>query len=143
MAKVGTWVFDHNGLRGEVDRGDVTWTFADDGTMTIEDTDETRRVTYSLTKYCGGYGKIAERDVAYLKVESGEGEVGCYIIGHVVEVGPAEGKVLALDSDRGNRLYLIPATDEKEVNFPALPRGAFSDSFVIVKNMPPGDKRSQ
>jgi hypothetical protein len=58
MVAVGTWVFVHNGLRGEVDRGNVTWTFADDGTMTIEDTDETRTVTYSLTKYCGGYGKI-------------------------------------------------------------------------------------
>lgn len=109
MVEVGAWVFDHNGLRGEVDRGNVTWTFADDGTMTIADSDETRTVSYSLTKYCGGYGEIGGGNKAYLKVESGGGDVDCYIIGHLVEVGPPEGKVLALDNDRGNSLYLIPA----------------------------------
>jgi hypothetical protein len=109
MVEVGTWVFDHNGLRGEVDRGSVTWTFADDGTMIIADSDETRTVSYSLTKYCGGYGEIGGGNKAYLKVESGGGDVDCYIVGHLVEVGPPEGKVLALDNDRGNSLYLIPA----------------------------------
>jgi len=108
MVEVGTWVFDHNGLRGEVDRGSVTWTFADDGTMTIADGDETRTVSYSLTKYCGGYGEIGGGNKAYLKVESGGGDVDCYIVGHLVEIGPPEGKVLALDNDRGNSLYLIP-----------------------------------
>ena len=109
MVEVGTWVFDHNGLRGEVDRGNVTWTFADDGTMTITDSDETRTVTYSLTDYCGGYGKIGGGNEAYLKVEFSGGHVDCYIVGHLVEVGPPEEKVLALDNDRGESLYLIPA----------------------------------
>lgn len=109
MVEVGTWVFDHNGLRGEVDRGNVTWTFADDGTMTIADSDETRTVAYSLTRYCGGYGEIGGGNKAYLKVESDGGDVDCYIVGHLVEVGPPEGKVLALDNDRGESLYLIPA----------------------------------
>jgi hypothetical protein len=109
MVEVGTWVFDHNGLRGEVDRGSVTWTFADNGTMTIADSDENRTVSYSLTKNCGGYGEIGGGNKAYLKVESGGGDVDCYIIGHLVEVGPPERKVLALDNDRGNSLYLIPA----------------------------------
>ena len=109
MVAVGTWVFDHNGLFGEVDRGNVTWTFADDGTMTITDSDETCTVTYSLTNYCGGYGKIGGGNEAYLKVEFSGGHVDCYIVGHLVEVGPPEEKVLALDNDRGESLYLIPA----------------------------------
>jgi len=109
MVEVGTWVFDHNGLRGEVDRGDVTWTFADDGTMTIEDADKTRTVTYSLTKYCGGYGKIAERDVAYLKVESGGSLEDCYIIIDLYEVGPPEEKILGLMNSNGDNISLIPA----------------------------------
>lgn len=109
MVAVGEWVFDHNGLFGEVDRGSVTWTFADDGTMTIKDTGETRMVTYSLSKYCGGYGKIGGGNKAYLKVESDGGHVDCYIVGDLVEVGPPEGKVLTLDNDRGESLYLIPA----------------------------------
>jgi hypothetical protein len=109
MVEVGTWVFDHNGLFGEVDRGNVTWAFADDGTMTIEDTDETRTVTYSLAKYCGGYGKIAERDVAYLKVESGGILEDCYIIIDMYEVGPPEEKILGLMSSNGDNISLIPA----------------------------------
>jgi hypothetical protein len=109
MVAVGTWVFDHNGLFGEVDRGNVTWTFADDGMMTIEDTDETRTVTYSLTKYCGGYGKIGGGNEAYLKVESDEVHVDCYIVSDLVQIGPPEEKSLLLSNDRGNSLYLMPA----------------------------------
>ena len=109
MVAVGTWVFDHNGLFGEVDRGTVTWSFADDGTMTTEDTDETRTMTYSLTKYCGGYGKIGGGNEAYLKVESDGGHVDCYIVNDLVHIGPPEGKSLLLSNDRGNSLYLIPA----------------------------------
>lgn len=50
-----------------------------------------------------------ERDVAYLKVKSDGGHVDCYVVGHLVKVGELEGKILALDNDRGNSLYLIPA----------------------------------
>jgi hypothetical protein len=109
MVKVGTWVFDHNGLFGEVDRGTVTWTFADDGTMKIEDTDETNEFTYSLTKYCGGYGKIGGGNNAYLKVKSDGGHVDCYIVNDLVQPGPPEEKSLLLSNDRGSSLYLIPA----------------------------------
>jgi hypothetical protein len=108
MVEVGTWVFDHNGLRGEVDRGDVTWSFADDGTVTVTDSDETHTRNYSLTKYCGGYGKIKGGNEAYLKIQSDGGHVDCYIVAHLVEISPPEGKVLALSNDRGNSLYLIP-----------------------------------
>ena len=109
MVAVGTWVFDHNGLFGEVDRGNVTWTFVEDGTMTITDSDESRTVTYSLTKYCGGYGKIGGRNEAYLKVESDGGHVDCYIVNDLVQIGPPEEKSLLLSNDRGNSLYFIPA----------------------------------
>jgi hypothetical protein len=109
MVEVGTWVFDHNGLFGEVDRGNVTWTFADDGKMTIADSDETRTVSYSLTKYCGGYGKVAQRDVAYLKVESGGSLEDCYIIIDMYNVGPPEEKILGLMNSNGDNLSLIPA----------------------------------
>jgi hypothetical protein len=109
MVEVGTWVFDHNGLRGEVDRGDVKWTFAGDGTMTITDSDETRSVTYSLTKHCGGYGKIAERDVAYLKVKSDGSLEDCYIIIDMYEVYPPEEKILGLMTSNGDNISLIPA----------------------------------
>ena len=110
MVAVGTWVFDHNGLFGEVDRGNVTWTFADDGTMTITDSDESRTVSYSLTKYCGGYGKIGGGNEAYLKVESDGGHVDCYIVNDLVQIGPPEEKSLLLSNDRGNSLHLIPAS---------------------------------
>ena len=109
MVAVGTWVFDHNGLRGEVDRGDVKWTFAGDGTMTITDSDETRSVTYSLTKHCGGYGKIAERDVAYLKVKSDGSLEDCYIIIDMYEVGPPGEKILGLMTSNGDNISLIPS----------------------------------
>lgn len=109
MVAVGTWVFDHNGLRDEVDRGDVKWTFAGDGTMTITDSDETRSVTYSLTKHCGGYGKIAERDVAYLKVRSDGSLEDCYIIIDMYEVGPPGEKILGLMTSNGDNISLIPA----------------------------------
>jgi hypothetical protein len=109
MVEVGTWVFDHNGLRGEVDRGNVNWTFADDGKMTIADGDETRTVSYSLTKYCGGYGKVAQRDIAYLKVESGGSLEDCYIIIDMYNVGPPEEKILGLMNSNGDNLSLIPA----------------------------------
>ena len=109
MVEVGTWVFDHNGLRGEVDRGNVTWTFADDGTMTVTDSDETYTMTYSLTEYCGGYGKIAERDVAYLKVESDGSLEECYIIIDMYDAGPPEDKILGPMNSNGDNLSLIPA----------------------------------
>ena len=109
MVEVGTWVFDHNGLRGEVDRGNVTWTFTADGTLIIEDSDGTTEKTYSLVKRCGDYGEIGGGNVAYLKVTSAGGNEDCYVVGHLVNVGGAEGKILALDNDRGNSLYLIPA----------------------------------
>lgn len=109
IVAVGAWVFDHNGLRGEVDRGDVMWTFAEDGTLTVTDSDETHTRSYSLTTYCGGYGKIGGGNKAYLKIQSDGGHVDCYIVAHLVEIGPPEGKVLALSNDRGNSLYLIPA----------------------------------
>lgn len=109
MVEVGTWVFDHNGLRGEVDRGSVTWTFTADGALIIEDSDGTTEKTYSLVKRCGDYGEIGGGNVAYLKVTSAGGNEDCYVVGHLVNVGGAEGKILALDNDRGNSLYLIPA----------------------------------
>ena len=109
MVEVGTWVFDYNGLRGEVDRGNVTWTFTADGTLIIEDSDGTTEKTYSLVKRCGDYGEIGGGNVAYLKVTSAGGNEDCYVVGHLVNVGGAEGKILALDNDRGNSLYLIPA----------------------------------
>ena len=109
MVEVGTWVFDHNGLRGEVDRGNVTWTFTADGTLIIEDSDGTTEKTYSLVKRCGNFGEIGGGNIAYLKVISAGGNEDCYVVGHLVDVGGAEGKILALDNDRGNSLYLIPA----------------------------------
>jgi len=109
MVEVGTWVFDHNGLRGEVDRENVTWTFTADGTLIIEDSDGTTEKTYSLVKRCGDYGEIGGGNVAYLRVTSAGGNEDCYVVGHLVNVGGAEGKILALDNDRGNSLYLIPA----------------------------------
>jgi hypothetical protein len=109
MVEVGTWVFDHNGLRGEVDRGSVTWTFTADGALIIEDSDGTTEKTYSLVKRCGDYGEIGGGNVAYLRVTSAGGNEDCYVVGHLVNVGGAEGKILALDNDRGNSLYLIPA----------------------------------
>lgn len=112
IVEVGVWVFDHNGLRGEVDRGEVRWTFADDGTMTIEDPDETRMVTYSLAKYCGSYGKIGERDVAYLKVKSNGSLEDCYTIINMYEVPPPEEKILGLMNSNGDNISLIPASWE-------------------------------
>ena len=109
MVEVGTWVFDYNGLRGEVDRGNVTWTFTADGTLIIEDSDGTTEKTYSLVKRCGDYGEIGGGNVAYLRVTSAGGNEDCYVVGHLVNVGGVEGKILALDNDRGNSLYLIPA----------------------------------
>jgi hypothetical protein len=109
MVAVGTWVFDHNGLFGEVDRGNVTWTFTADGMMTITNSDETHTRTYSLTKHCGGYGKIAERDVAYLKIKSDGSLEDCYVISGIDEVGPPEGKVLNLMTSNGTDVFLIPA----------------------------------
>lgn len=109
MVAVGTWVFDHNGLFGEVDRGDVTWTFADDGTMTVRDGDETHTRTYSLVKRCGRYGEIGKRDVAYLEVRSSGDLEDCYVISGIDEVGPPEGKVLNLMTSSGTDLFLIPA----------------------------------
>lgn len=109
MVAVGTWVFDHNGLFGEVDRGDVTWTFADDGTMTVRDGDETHTRTYSLVKRCGRYGEIGKRDVAYLEVRSSGDLEDCYVISGIDEVGPPEGKVLNLMTSNGTDLFLIPA----------------------------------
>ena len=109
MVAVGTWVFDHNGLLGEVDRGDVTWTFADNGTMTVTDSDETHTRTYSLVKSCGRYGEIGKRDVAYLEVRSGGDLEDCYVISGIDEVGPPEGKVLNLMTSNGTDLFLIPA----------------------------------
>jgi hypothetical protein len=109
MVAVGTWVFDHDGLRGEVDRGDVKWTFADDGTMTVRDGDETHTRTYSLVKRCGRYGEIGKRDVAYLEVRSSGDLEDCYVISGIDEVGPPEGKVLNLMTSNGTDLFLIPA----------------------------------
>ena len=109
MVAVGTWVFDHNGLFGEVDRGDVTWTFADDGTMTVRNGDETHTRTYSLVKRCGRYGEIGKRDVAYLEVRSSGDLEDCYVISGIDEVGPPEGKVLNLMTSNGTDLFLIPA----------------------------------
>lgn len=109
MVEVGTWVFDYDGRRGEVDRGNVTWTFANDGTMTVTDSDETYTMTYSLTEYCGEYSKISEQDVAYLKVESDGSLEECYIILDMSDVGPPEDKVLALMNSNADSLFLIPA----------------------------------
>ena len=109
MVAVGTWVFDHNGLFGEVDRGNVTWTFTADRTMIITNGDETRTRTYSLVKSCGRYGEIGERDVAYLKVKSGGDLEDCYVVSGIDEVGPPEGKVLNLMTSNGTDVFLIPA----------------------------------
>mgnify|MGYP007020448947 CR=1 FL=1 len=109
MVEVGTWVFDHNGLFGEVDRGNVTWTFTADRTMIITNGDETRTRTYSLVKSCGRYGEIGERDVAYVKVKSGGDLEDCYVVSGIDEVGPPEGKVLNLMTSNGTDVFLIPA----------------------------------
>ena len=109
MVEVSTWVFDHNGLFGEVDRGNVSWTFADSGALTVTDSDETYTRTYSLTKRCGGYGKIGGGNKAYLKIKSSGDLEECYIVNDLVEVGPPEKKSLLLSNNLGNSLYLIPA----------------------------------
>jgi len=90
MVEVDTWVFGHNGLFGEVDRGNVSWTFADSGALTVTDSDETYTRTYSLTKRCGGYGKIGGGNKAYLKIKSSGDLEECYIVNDLVEVGPPE-----------------------------------------------------